>query len=155
LTLRTLPLGLAALFLTSTLPVRAQEAPPAEEEAREPGEHEPPPFTRHWRKGKGLDHRPPMPPPPKEIDLSKLSPEERRRFEENRKRWEALSPEEKDALRKHHEERRARMDRSIDEAIAESGLTLTGEQRRAFAQRYARERRKIEHELRREMNRKR
>lgn len=160
------PLSLTILLLTPAAPsygeAPANTAPsPAAAAAPAPDdEADAPPPPAHWRlrgkEGKGRrGHRPPMPPPPEEPDLSKLSPEERGRFERNKARWDALAPDEKEALRKHHEERRERMMRSIDRAIEESGLKLDEPQRRAFARRFMEERRRIEHDLRQEMNEKR
>ncbi|MGV3532393.1 MAG: hypothetical protein ACO1QR_08485 [Chthoniobacteraceae bacterium] len=84
--------------------------------------------------------------------IEALSPEQRKRFEENFHKWANLSPEEKKALRDRDEMRRKRMTEDIQEALAKTGLSLTDEQKAQFARRYAEERRKLEEELGREMN---
>jgi Spy/CpxP family protein refolding chaperone len=87
--------------------------------------------------------------------IEALSPEQRKRFEENFHKWANLPPEEKKSLRDREEMRRKRMADDIEQALASSGLSLTEEQKAHFARRYAEERRKLEEELRREMNEKR
>ena len=87
--------------------------------------------------------------------LEALTPEQRRRFQENFARWINLSPEEKRLLRDRDELRRKRIGQEIDRAIQQTGLQLEGEQREQFAKRYAEERRKVEEQLRREMDEKR
>ena len=51
--------------------------------------------------------------------------------------------------------RRQRMIQDIQQALQQSGLVLTEEQKAQFAKRYTEERRKLEEELRKEMNEKR
>jgi hypothetical protein len=87
--------------------------------------------------------------------IEALSPEQRKRFEENFSKWANLPPEEKKSLRHRDEIRRKRMEEEIDEAVRKSGLTLNEAQKEQFAQRYAEERRKLEEELRKEMDEKR
>ncbi|MHA3775082.1 hypothetical protein ACXR0O_26470 [Verrucomicrobiota bacterium sgz303538] len=87
--------------------------------------------------------------------IDELTPEQRRRFQENFARWINLSPEEKRLLRDRDEMRRKRIGQEIEQAIQQSGLQLNGEQREQFAKRYAEERRKVEEQLRREMDEKR
>lgn len=87
--------------------------------------------------------------------IEALSPEQRKRFEENFSKWANLSPEEKKSLRHRDEMRQSRMAQDIDEAMQKAGLTLSGAQKEQFAQRYAEERRKLEEELRKEMDEKR
>lgn len=87
--------------------------------------------------------------------IEALSPEQRKRFEENFHKWANLPPDEKKALRDREELRRKRMAEEIQDALAKTGLTLSEEQKAQFARRYAEERRKLEEELRREMNEKR
>jgi hypothetical protein len=87
--------------------------------------------------------------------IEALSPEQRKRFEENFSKWANLPPEEKKSLRHRDEIRRKRMAQEIDEAVEKSGLTLDATQKVQFAQRYAEERRKLEEELRKEMDEKR
>jgi len=87
--------------------------------------------------------------------LEALTPEQRKRFQENFVRWSNMSPEAKKALRDRDEFRRKKMAEDIDAAVRESGLDLDKERREQFAKRYAQERRKIEEQLRREMDEKR
>lgn len=87
--------------------------------------------------------------------IEALTPEQRRRFRENFKRWADLSSDEKRTLRDRDQVRKKRMVDEIDEAIRESGLTLTPEQRERYGKRYAQERRPVEEMLRRESEEKR
>ena len=87
--------------------------------------------------------------------IEALTPEQRKRFQDNFRRWANLSPEQKKALRDRDESRRKRMAEEIEVAIKESGLELDKERRDLFARRYSEERRKIEEQLRREMEEKR
>jgi hypothetical protein len=87
--------------------------------------------------------------------LEALTPEQRKRFQENFVRWSNMPPETKKALRDREEFRRKKMAEDIEAAVRESGLTLDKERREQFAKRYAQERRKIEEQLRREADEKR
>jgi Spy/CpxP family protein refolding chaperone len=87
--------------------------------------------------------------------LEALTPEQRERFQKNLWRWSNLTPEQKKALRDREELRRKRREEDVQRAIQQSGLTLEGEQRARFEKRYSEERRKIEEQLRREMEEKR
>ncbi len=87
--------------------------------------------------------------------LDALSPEQRKRFQENFWRWSNLPPEEKKALREREELRKKFMQQEVETAIQETGLDLTGERREQFVKRYGDERRKIEEQLRKETNEKR
>lgn len=87
--------------------------------------------------------------------IEALTPEQQKRFRENFVRWMNLAPEEKRALRDRDELRRKRMNDEIESAMAQAGLQLEGERRARFAKRYAEERRKVEEQLRREMEEKR
>jgi hypothetical protein len=82
--------------------------------------------------------------------LDALTPEQRKRFQENFMRWSNLSPEEKKALRDREDVRRRIMHQELEMAIQESGLKLDGPRREQFIKRYTEERRKIEDELRKE-----
>jgi hypothetical protein len=82
--------------------------------------------------------------------LDALTPEQRKRFQENFWRWANLSPEEKKALRDREEVRKKFMEQDVQAAIQEAGLQLDGERRAQFIQRYGEERRKIEEQLRKE-----
>lgn len=87
--------------------------------------------------------------------LDALTPEQRKRFQENFLRWSNLPPEEKKALREREEVRKKFMQQEVEVVIRETGLQLDGERREQFVKRYAAERRKIEEQLRKETNEKR
>ena len=87
--------------------------------------------------------------------LDALTPEQRKRFQENLVRWANLSPEEKKALRDREEMRKQVIEQETTAAIQESGLQLDSERREQFVKRYAEGRRQIEEQLRKEMNEKR
>lgn len=87
--------------------------------------------------------------------IEALTPEQQKRFRQNFERWVNLPPEEKRALRDRDELRRKRMTEEIESAIGQAGLQLEGERRVKFAKRYAEERRRLEEQLRREMDEKR
>ena len=87
--------------------------------------------------------------------LEALTPEQRQRFVENLKRWSNLQPEEKKALADRDGFRRKKMAEEIDAAITDTGLPLQGDRRALFAKRYAEERRKLEEQLRKELEEKR
>ncbi len=87
--------------------------------------------------------------------IDALTPEQRKRFQENFWRWTNLSPEEKKALRDRDEMRRKFIRDEVDAAIKESGLALSDERKVEFSRRYSVERRKIEERLREEMTAKR
>ena len=87
--------------------------------------------------------------------LDALTPEQRKRFQENFARWSNLSSGEKVVLRDREETRRRRMLEEIDAAIKETGLNFDKDRRAQFAKRYAEERRKVEEQLRRETEEKR
>jgi hypothetical protein len=87
--------------------------------------------------------------------LEALTPEQKKRFQENFWRWANLSPEEKKALRDREEVRKQLIAQETDTALQESGLQLEGEQREQFIKRYGEGRRLIEEQLRKEMNEKR
>ncbi len=87
--------------------------------------------------------------------LEALTPEQRQHFIENLKRWTSLPPEEKKALADREGMHRSKIAQEIDRAIGDAGLTLDGERRALFARRYFEERRKVEEQLRKEMEQKR
>lgn len=87
--------------------------------------------------------------------LDALTPEQRKRFQENFARWSNLPPDEKAALRNREDLRRRRMLEEVESAIQETGLDLDKDRRAQFTKRYAEERRKVEEQLRRETEEKR
>jgi len=87
--------------------------------------------------------------------FQQLPPEEKAKLEQNLQRWQALSPEEREFVRLKEAARQEKMRQAAGEAIAQSGLTLTPEQREAYIGRYAVERGAIEEPLRAEIQRER
>jgi hypothetical protein len=87
--------------------------------------------------------------------LEALTPEQRKRFQENLIRWANLSPEEKKALRDREEMRKQMMEQETNAAIQESGLQLDAERREQFIKRYIEGRRQIEEQLHKDLNEKR
>ena len=83
--------------------------------------------------------------------IEALTPEQRKRFQDNFWRWANLPPEEKKALRDRDEIRRKFMRDEVEAALKESGLLLEGDRKAEFIKRYGEERRKIEEQLREEM----
>jgi hypothetical protein len=111
-------------------------------------------------KKKRKDQEPAPTPASPEFDnvrraLDALTPDQRRRFQENFWRWANLSPEEKKALRDREEMRKKVVEQEIQAAMQEAGLQLDGDRRKQFTKRYSEERRKIEEQLRKETQEKR
>ena len=112
-----------------------------------------PPRKKPW---KGESGRPFDGTPSPELEnvrkaIEALTPEQRKRFQDNFWRWANLSPEEKKALRDRDEIRRKFMRDEVEAALKETGLQLEGERKEEFKKRYGEERRKIEEQLREEM----
>jgi hypothetical protein len=84
-----------------------------------------------------------------------MSPEERERWTKRIREWAEMPPEKKKSLADREEFFRKKIKEDIDAAIVKTGLTLNDEQKKLFAERYLDERRKIESELRKEMEEKR
>lgn len=87
--------------------------------------------------------------------IEALTPEQKKRFEENFQRWSNLTPEEKKALADRDTFRRKKIAEDIDAALKEAGLTLNAEHRELFGKRYGEERHRIEEQLRKEFDEKR
>ena len=87
--------------------------------------------------------------------MEALTPEQRQRFVDNFKRWANLPPEERTALAEREGLRRKKMEEEIDRAINDAGLQLDADRRLKFARRYIEQRRKLEEQLRSEMEAKR
>lgn len=83
--------------------------------------------------------------------LERLPPEERERFRQNWEKWKKMSEPEREAFRQKMKAERDRARQVIDAAIADAGLSLDATQREVFARRYREERRKIEEEIKREV----
>lgn len=84
-----------------------------------------------------------------------MSPEERERWTKRIREWAEMPPEKKKSLADREEFFRKKIKEDIDAAIQKTGLTLNEEQTKLFAERYLDERRKIESELRKEIDEKR
>jgi hypothetical protein len=88
--------------------------------------------------------------------IESLTPEQRKRFQENILRWMNLTKEEKELLREREEWRREVMAQEVERALKQSGLIILDPARRdLFAKRYAEERRALETQLRKDMEEKR
>ena len=87
--------------------------------------------------------------------FEQLPADQQQRFMQNLRRWQNLSPEERDLLRQRERVRRQKQENSIDEAYQKSGLQLTEEQRPLFRKRYLQERQRLEEQLLRETQKKR
>lgn len=87
--------------------------------------------------------------------FERMTPEERERFRENFERWKAMPMEERQALLMHEKMRREKMSQEIDDALKKTGLQLDKDRQEVFALRYSQERRKIEEQLRKEIEEKR
>lgn len=83
--------------------------------------------------------------------MRELSPEERQRWMENFRRWQELPQPAKQALLDRQQLFQTRMREDMETALKQSGLELNDEQRKRFVERYAEERRRIEEDLRRQM----
>ena len=110
------------------------------------------------REGK-KENRPPRPPRipgGPEFEKSReafkqMSPEERQKWLEDFRRWQALPPDQKKSLLDRQESFRKKRREEVERVISESGLELNDEQKKQFAQRYGEERHKLEDELRKEL----
>jgi hypothetical protein len=111
------------------------------------------------------DHPPKGDPSPRNDDegpfkrfhdrLDKMGPKEREQFKQNWQRWKQMGDRERKDWQQRAAEERERVRQCIDDAIAKTGLTLDNDQREVFVVRYRQERRKIEEQLRQEMDAKR
>jgi len=97
-------------------------------------------------------------PPGKQRDLGdahwifeNVTQEERQKFKENLERWRKLTPEKRAELRDKEETRRQHMLEEINCAIDQSGLNLDRDQLQIYALRYVQERRKVEEQLRKDI----
>lgn len=80
-----------------------------------------------------------------------LSPEDRQRLRSNAERWLQLPPEERRELRLREGLRRERIRREAEAALQNSGLQLEADKRALYERRYLEERRRIDREMRREI----
>jgi len=136
-------LSAAAVFAQDAVPTATPDQKPRGKRGDEPfpGPRRPGPMSPEFQNARRA--------------LEALTPEQRQRFIENFKRWSNLPPEEKKVLADRELIRRKKIAEEVNQAIAESGLDLTAERRMFFAKRYGEERRKVEEQLRKEMDEKR
>ena len=80
-----------------------------------------------------------------------LSPEQRQRIRMNAARWLQLPPQERQELRFRQGLRQERMRREAEAALQRSGLQLEAEKRAAYERRYLEERKRIDRQLRQEL----
>lgn len=80
-----------------------------------------------------------------------MSPEQRQRWMETVKQLSELPPERKMEILQRSEFFRKKMREEVEAALKQTGLTLTDEQKKKFGERYFEERRKIEEDLRKQM----
>src|SRR5207253_7394595 len=80
-----------------------------------------------------------------------MPPEARQNFQRNAERWMRMSPEERNVMRQRESLRRERIKQETDAALRESGLRLNPQERAQFESRYIQERRKVEQELRQQI----
>jgi hypothetical protein len=83
--------------------------------------------------------------------FEQLSPDQQQRFLQNYRRWEDLTPEEREILRQRQRMREKKRDEDTAEAYQKSGLKLNEDQRERFRRRYQQERRKMEEQLLKEI----
>jgi hypothetical protein len=83
--------------------------------------------------------------------LRNMAPEERQNWLRRFREFADLPPERLQELKNRQEMFRRKMREDVDAAIAATGMKFDDEQRRRFTERYAEERRKIEEDLRQQM----
>jgi len=84
-----------------------------------------------------------------------LSPEDRQSFRRNAERWMQMGPQERNLMRAREKVHREQLKREAEKALRAANLRLDQEKRDLFEQRYFQERRRIERELRQEVEMKR
>jgi hypothetical protein len=87
--------------------------------------------------------------------FQQLSPDQQQNIVQNLHRWQALSDDEREDLRRRERIRRQKQEASTNEAYQKSGLQLNEEQRNQFRKRYIQERKKLEEQLQHETQEKR
>ena len=87
--------------------------------------------------------------------LFQLSPEERQTFKRNAERWLQMNPEQRNILRERERVRRQQMKNEAEAALRDSGIRVDPNARDQFESRYFQERKRIEHDLRQEVEAKR
>ena len=84
-----------------------------------------------------------------------MSPADRQRFQTNIERWRQLPPAAQRDLRAREISRQELLKREADAALRDAGLQIEAAKRAQFEQRYLQERKRVEQELRRELQEKR
>ena len=87
--------------------------------------------------------------------LFQLSPEERQTFKRNAERWLQMNPEQRNILREREKVRRQQMKIEAETALRDSGIRVDPNARDQFESRYFQERKRIERDLRQEVEAKR
>lgn len=87
--------------------------------------------------------------------LERVPAERREQFLKNFEAWIKLPNSERDFLRQREEARRKERRRQAEKAMKDAGIELEGDQKVKFLERFGQERRRIEEELRKEMEEKR
>lgn len=80
-----------------------------------------------------------------------MPPAARENFQRNAERWLRMSPEERNVMRQRENLRREKIRRETDAALRDSGLHLNPQERAQFESRYMQERRKVERNLRQQI----
>lgn len=81
-----------------------------------------------------------------------LSANRQATFQRNLPRWQAMSPGEQEFLRHRYEQRRDLRRVQAERAMSESGLRLDDDGRVRYVHRYSQERRRLERDLRRQVD---
>jgi hypothetical protein len=84
-----------------------------------------------------------------------LSPDERQAFRRNAERWLQMNPEQRKVLREREVARQQRLKAEAEAAMRQLGLSLDPNAQGQFEARYLQERRRIERDLRQEVEAKR
>lgn len=84
--------------------------------------------------------------------FQQMTPEQRMRWMETVKQLSELPPERKAEILQRGEFFRKKMREDVEAALKQTGLNLSDEQKKKFGERYFEERRKMEDELRRQMD---
>ncbi len=77
------------------------------------------------------------------------------KFLQNLHRWQTMSPEEREALRRQQRINQEQREKSANDAYQKSGLHLNEEERQQFRKRYVQERKKLEEQLLKDVQEKR
>ncbi len=83
--------------------------------------------------------------------LRDMTPQDRQRFQQNIERWRQLPANERSDLRERERLHQERIRREAEAAMRDSGLQLENEKRQQYELRYMQERRRVEQELRRDL----